>query len=216
MAYSSFFTTGLTLASLPRDLPFHALPPLPCPLQVTLVPSTPTSRRPRKRRTSLTLANSPISTIKSPMREAEDAAKSQTVHARGLREGSLGPLEALTGRDRARPRRKTFSDTKELPALPAPTEPLPTLPPHMFAPSVPQSPAPCVTPTSPHSPSHLYPFAMPSPTSPLLRGPFTPSPYAGNTQTSFSACDVTEKECVSPPEEWRAVVDAKENVDAYV
>ncbi|KAF8576844.1 hypothetical protein K439DRAFT_600504 [Ramaria rubella] len=172
MAYSSFFITGLTLASIPRDLPFlSTLPP----------PSPPASSGLRKHRPSF-IPTTPISTTKSLMRGAGDMAKSQ-VHARIPREGSSVPSAR---RDRARPRQKTSSDTKELPALPAPTEPLPPLPPHMFTRSLPSKySAPSIPPT--HSSSRPHPFTILNPIPPHLRGPFAPSPYANNTRIPFSA-----------------------------
>lgn len=117
MSYSAFFTAGLTLASQPRDYEysFSKLPPL----QINVHPGTP--RRTRKRRSSLTIATSPIITIKSPIRAARSALCSASP-----RDGTF--LEAL--HNGTRPRRKTVSNVKDLPSLPAPTTPLPTIPGH--------------------------------------------------------------------------------------
>jgi hypothetical protein len=75
MSYSAFFTAGLTLSSHPREYELTFTKPSPLPLHINVHPSTP--RRTRKRRSSLTIATSAISTIKvSSGKTATDVVKS--------------------------------------------------------------------------------------------------------------------------------------------
>ncbi|KAF8509607.1 hypothetical protein BU17DRAFT_98793 [Hysterangium stoloniferum] len=145
MSYSAFFTAGLALASQPRT----ELDPTP-PIQINILPGTPAPPRPRlrKRRSSLTIATSPISTIKSPMRNTAEAIRIS------LRSPSHGTFtEALNNGTRPKfARRKTVSHTPELPTFPAPTSPLPPLPNILLnvpAPIVPSTPLEEIIPSSP-------------------------------------------------------------------
>lgn len=165
MSYSAFFTAGLTLASHPRDYESSSFAGLPSlPLQINVPPP----RRMRKRRSSLTIATSPITTIKmSSGRTATDTVKS-VLRSPSPRDATF--FEALQAVARPKMmrfvfsitlahgvliviclRRLTVSNVKDLPSRPAPTAPLPTLPNHMtrHASSVPKTPTEEAYPSSP-------------------------------------------------------------------
>ncbi|KAF8484178.1 hypothetical protein JB92DRAFT_1611906 [Gautieria morchelliformis] len=188
MSYSAFFTAGLTLASQPRDYESFS------PLQINVHPGTP--RRTRKRRSSLTIATSPISSIKSPARNANDAARS-ALRSASPRDGTF--FEAL--QSAARPkmaRRKTVSSPKDPPSFPAPTTPLPTVPTlHVDLPRGPYTPSAPITSTEdvylsspiaadPPRPAYhpgslrANPARKSSFILPMGRGALLPSAHAGN------------------------------------
>ncbi|KIJ34858.1 hypothetical protein M422DRAFT_51794 [Sphaerobolus stellatus SS14] len=192
MSYSAFFTAGLSLASRPRsdsiDDP-HALP-LP---QINVHPSTPRAGTPRlrRRRSSLTLATSPMAAVKSPMRSANDAVRTAM---RSPSHSSLSLMEALQAAKPAsdssgaiRPkmaRRKTVSSMQEMqtntrgPAFPAPTAPLPPLPALLPTLSTSALPSPTIeTPTD----------QMFSSSSPIMVDPVLPSLRSNPARRSSSA-----------------------------